>query len=200
MKRLGIFGGSFDPVHFGHLRLAEEAREQAKLDQVMFIPTQVSPFKVGRTQISGELRLEMLRLATQDNPAFLVSDTEIQRPGPSYTVDTLHELEREHPDAERFFITGTDALRDLPKWRQPEEVIRLTRFLVSVRPGVNKAEVLAALPDTWEERVTFIEMPELDISSTYLRERLKTGLSVRYLLPRIVEEYILARGLYREQE
>ncbi len=198
--RLGIFGGSFDPVHIGHLRLAEEAREQARLDRVLFIPTQVSPFKEGRTQIPGELRLAMLRLATEDNPAFQVSDTEIHRPGPSYTVDTLRELEREHPDAERFFITGTDALRDLPKWRQPEEVVRLTRFLVSVRPGVKKAEVLAALPDVWEERVTFIEMPELDISSTYLRERLKVGSSVRYLLPCAVEEYILTHRLYRESE
>jgi nicotinate-nucleotide adenylyltransferase len=198
--RLGIFGGSFDPIHIGHLRLAEEAREQARLDQVMFIPTQVSPFKVGRTQISGELRLEMLHRATEDNTAFRISDREIKRPGPSYTVDTLRELEREHPDAERFFITGTDALRDLPKWRQPDEVVRLTRFLVSVRPGVNKAEVLAALPDAWEERVTFIEMPELDISSTYLRERLKIGSSVRYLLPRAVEEYILTQRLYRESE
>lgn len=198
--RLGIFGGSFDPVHYGHLRLAEEAREQAKLDSVVFIPTQVSPFKVGRTQISGELRLEMLRRATEDNPAFQVSGREIKRPGPSYTVDTLRELEREHPDTERFFITGTDALRDLPKWREPEEVIRLTRFLVSVRPGVNKVEVLTALPDAWEERVTFIEMPELDISSTYLRERLKIGYSVRYLVPRPVEEYILAQGLYRASE
>src|SRR5687768_13709992 len=97
--RLGIFGGSFDPVHYGHLRLAEEAQEQAKLDQVLFIPTQVSPFKVGRTQIPGELRLKMLQLATESNPAFRVSDTELQRPGPSYTVDTLRELEREHPGA-----------------------------------------------------------------------------------------------------
>ena len=196
-RRIGIFGGSFDPIHYGHLRLAEEARTQAGLDTVLFVPTQVSPFKVGRTPAPGPVRLEMLRLAIASNPAFTVSDREIQKPGPSYTVETLRELSREHPGATLFFITGTDAVRDLPKWREPEEVIRLARFLVSVRPGVNRAEVLAAMPDSWEERITFIEMPEMDISSTYLRERLRTSGSVRYLMPRNVELYIAANGVYR---
>ncbi|GAB4460498.1 MAG: nicotinate-nucleotide adenylyltransferase [Armatimonadaceae bacterium] len=195
---LGIFGGSFDPVHFGHLRLAEEAREQAELDKVLFVPTQVSPFKVGRTQTPAAIRLQMLEIAVSDNPAFAISDTEVRRPGPSYTVDTLRELSNTFPDAELYFITGTDAVRDLPKWHQPEEVLRLARFLVSVRPGVDKGEVLAALPDLWEERIRFIEMTELDISSTYLRERLRQGGSARYLLPRNVIDFIESQGLYRD--
>jgi nicotinate-nucleotide adenylyltransferase len=195
--RLGIFGGSFDPVHIGHLRLAEEAREQAGLDRVLFVPTQVSPFKVGRTQTPAELRLAMLELATADHSAFAVSDTEVRRPGPSYTVDTLRELSEAFPGTELFFITGTDAVRDLPKWHEPEAVLRLAQFLVSVRPGVQKEEVLASLPDAWELRVAFIEMPGLDISSTYLREQLRAGRSVRYLLPRVVEEYVLAHSVYK---
>lgn len=196
--RLGVFGGSFDPVHFGHLRMAEEARTQAGLDRVLFIPTQVSPFKVGRQVTPGELRVQMLHIAVEDNPAFAVSDVEVARPGPSYTVETLRLLREQHPAAELLFLTGTDAVRDLPKWREPEEILSLARFLVAGRPGVDRAEVLHALPDTWEERISFIEMQELDISSTYLRERIREGRSVRYLLPRAVEEFIAAHGLYRE--
>jgi nicotinate-nucleotide adenylyltransferase len=196
--RLGVFGGSFDPVHFGHLRMAEEARTQADLDRVLFVPTQVSPFKVNRQVTPGELRLQMLHIAVEDNPAFAVSEVEVARPGPSYTVDTLRLLREQYPTAELFFLTGTDAVRDLPKWRQPEEILSLSRFLVAARPGVDRAEVLQALPDTWEGRVSFIEMPELDISSTYLRERIRDGRSVRYLLPRAVETFIAAHGLYRE--
>jgi nicotinate-nucleotide adenylyltransferase len=196
--RLGVFGGSFDPVHFGHLRMAEEARTQAGLDRVLFIPTQVSPFKVGRQVTPGELRVQMLHIAVEDNPAFAVSDVEVARPGPSYTVETLRLLREQHPSAELLFLTGTDAVRDLPKWREPEEILSLARFLVAARPGVDRAEVLHALPDTWEERISFIEMQELDISSTYLRERIREGQSVRYLLPRAVEQFIAAHGLYRE--
>lgn len=140
----------------------------------------------------------MLHIAVEDNPAFAVSDVEVARPGPSYTVETLRLLREQHPAAELLFLTGTDAVRDLPKWREPEEILSLARFLVAARPGVDRAEVLHALPDTWEERISFIEMQELDISSTYLRERIREGQSVRYLLPRAVEQFIAAHGLYRE--
>jgi nicotinate-nucleotide adenylyltransferase len=197
--RLGVFGGSFDPIHYGHLRMAEVAREEVGLDRLLFIPTQVSPFKTGREVAPAALRLEMLRLAVTGNPAFAVSDAEVRRPGPSYTVDTLRALADEYPDAERFFLTGTDAVRDLPQWRAPEEVITLARFVVMTRPGVASAEVLRALPDAWEARITFIDMPGLDISSSYLRERLGQARSVRYLLPRAVEEFIDKHHLYRAQ-
>ena len=196
MARIGIFGGSFDPVHVGHLRMAEMAREAVQLDKVIFVPTQVSPFKVNRQVTPGEMRFEMLRRATHDNPAFAVSDTELRRPGPSFTVDTLRELAAETPDAERFFLTGTDAVRDLPKWRDPEIVLSLARFVVVTRPGVNKADVLDALPDSWEARILFVEMPGLDISSSQLRTTLAAGRSARYLLLKAVEEFIVERGLY----
>jgi len=197
--RLGVFGGSFDPVHYGHLRMAEVAREEIGLDRLLFLPAQVSPFKTGREAAPAALRLEMLHLAVADNPAFAVSDAEVRRPGPSYTVDTLRLLADEYPDAKRFFLTGTDAVRDLPQWREPEEVITLAQFVVMTRPGVAPADVLRALPDAWEARITFIDMPGLDISSSYLRERLGQGRSVRYLLPRSVEEFIGAHHLYRAQ-
>ncbi|MDX1931821.1 MAG: nicotinate-nucleotide adenylyltransferase [Capsulimonadales bacterium] len=197
--RLGVFGGSFDPVHTGHLRMAEVAREAASLDRVLFVPTQVSPFKTGRTVIPSELRLEMLRLAVADNPAFGVSDAEVRRAGPSYTVDTLRELAREYPEAERFFLTGTDAVRDLTKWREPEEILRLARFLVMTRPGVAPDAVLAALPDTFEPRIAFISMPGLDISSSFIRDSLAAGRSVRYLLPPAVLKFIDDRALYRSR-
>jgi nicotinate-nucleotide adenylyltransferase len=161
------------------------------------VPALVSPFKTGREVTPAALRLDMLRLGVADNPAFAVSDAEVRRPGPSYTVDTLRALAAEYPDAQRFFLTGTDAVRDLPKWRAPEEIIALARFVVMARPGVAPAEVLSALPDVWEPRITFIDMPGLDISSSYLRERIRDGRSVRYLLPRVVEEFITAQHLYR---
>jgi nicotinate-nucleotide adenylyltransferase len=167
------------------------------MDRILFVPTQVSPFKTGREVTPAALRLDMLRLALADNPAFAVSDAEVRRSGPSYTIDTLRALASEYPDAERFFLTGTDAVRDLPKWRVPEEVIALARFVVMTRPGVAPPEVLSALPDEWESRFTFIDMPGLDISSSYLRECIRDGCSVRYLLPRAVEEFIAAHHLYR---
>ena len=194
--RLGVFGGSFDPVHIGHLRMAEVAREAAALDTVLFIPTQVSPFKTGRTVTPAEHRLKMLRLAIAGNSAFAVSDTEVHRPGPSYTVDTLRELAAIYPDAERFFLTGTDAVRDLPKWREPETVLSLAHFLVMTRPGVDKGEVLAVLPDAWETHLSFVTMPGLDIASSSVRDALAAGNSVRYLLPDAVMQYIRDNKLY----
>jgi nicotinate-nucleotide adenylyltransferase len=166
------------------------------LDTVLFVPTQVSPFKAQRTVTPAELRLTMLRLAVADNPAFSVSDTEVRRPGPSYTVDTLRHLATEYPAAERFFLTGTDAVRDLPRWREPEEILRLSRFLVMTRPGVEESTVLSALPDTFEERIAFIQMPGLDISSSFVRESLSQGRTVRYLVPDTVLEFIYSNRLY----
>lgn len=199
MSRIGIFGGSFDPVHIGHLRMAEVAREAANLDRIIFVPAQVSPFKTDRKVTPGELRLEMLRLAIADNPAFAVSDAELQRPGPSFTVDTLRTLKAESPDADFFFLTGTDTIRDLPKWRDPEIALSLATFLVATRPGVAPSDVLAALPDAWESRILFVEMPGLDISSSYLRAALAAGRSTRYLLTDAVRDFVAAHGFYGNQ-
>lgn len=198
--RLGVFGGSFDPIHLGHLRLAEEAREGFALDRVLFVPTWVSPFKTGHVTTPPEHRLEMVRLATAHNAAFAYSAIECIREGTSYTVDTLRTLQAENPSAELWFLTGTDAIADLPRWREPEEVLRLTRFAVATRAGTTVEEAqakLSHLPGAWQDRISFFPMTNIDISSTDIRSRLATGRSVRYLLPPDVEQYIAAQGLYK---
>lgn len=194
--KIGVFGGTFDPIHYGHLRMAEFAREVARLDRVLFLPNYVSPFKTGGKVTPGALRAEMLHRATQDNPAFSVVTLEIDQPGPSYTVDTLRTLRMETPDAELFFLIGADALRGLPGWREPDALLDLAHFIAVTRPGTLQADVLATLPDAWERRILFMEMPGLDISSTDIRERAKTGRSLRYLTPPDVAAFIAERGLY----
>ena len=195
--RLGIFGGTFDPVHYGHLRTAEVCRETLELDRVLFVPNRVSPYKTeGKTVTPGELRAEMLRLAVYDNPHFAVSTIEINRPGPSYTVDTLRELRQTNPHDELFFLTGSDAIRGLPGWHEPEALLDLAHFVALTRPGVLQADVLAALPDAWERRILFIAAPGLDISATDLRQRANRKQSLRYLTPPAVAAFIEARGLY----
>jgi nicotinate-nucleotide adenylyltransferase len=194
--RLGVFGGTFDPIHFGHLRMAEEARELFALDTVLFVPNFVSPFKLNRTVTPGPLRVEMIRRAIADNPYFAIDSREIERSGPSYSVDTLRGLKAEHRDAELFFLTGTDAVKGLPGWKSPEELLGLAHFIAAARPGVEKKDVLAALPDAWEDRILFLPMPELDISSTDLRVRASEGKSLRYLTPRPVEVFVREHRLY----
>lgn len=197
--RIGVFGGSFDPVHQGHLRLAEEAREAFALDTVLFVPTWVSPFKTGRVTVDPAHRLEMVRLATGDNGAFAVSAIECIREGASYTVDTLRALRAAHPGAELVFLTGTDAVAGLPRWREPGAVLELARFGVATRAGTSveaARESLSHLPGDWQNRVAFFAMTNIDISSSDIRERLQTHRSVRYLLPPNVQDYIAAHGLY----
>jgi nicotinate-nucleotide adenylyltransferase len=143
---IGIFGGTFDPIHFGHLRMAEEARDQLCLDRVLFVPNRVSPFKAGGGVSPGELRAEMVRRAIADNPSFAISRVELDRPGPSYAIETVRALRDAHPDADLFFLSGTDAIKDLPAWREPEALLVLARFVAATRPGVDPGAVLAALP------------------------------------------------------
>ncbi len=176
--------------------MAEEARERFDLDQVLFVPNFVSPFKMDRTVTPGLLRVEMIRQAIRDNPHFAVDSREIERVGPSYTVETLRGLKAEKGEVDLFFLTGTDAVKGLPQWKEPEELLALARFIAAARPGVQKQEVLAVLPDAWEERILFLSMPELDISSTDLRGRVGEGRSLRYLTPRPVEEFVREHRLY----
>ncbi|MBC8102350.1 MAG: nicotinate-nucleotide adenylyltransferase [Cytophagales bacterium] len=196
MTRLGVFGGTFDPIHNGHLRMAEEARERFALDKVLLVPNAVSPFKTDRNVTPGQLRAEMIRRAIADNSFFALDTREIERPAPSYTVETLRALKAEHPHADLFFLTGTDAVRGLPGWHAPQELLALAQFIAAARPGVQERDVLAALPSTWEARVLFLPMPELDISSTDLRARARDGRSLRYLTPHVVEGFVREQGLY----
>lgn len=192
--RLGIFGGTFDPIHVAHLILAEQCREQGRLDEVRFVVAARPPHKPQPATPFAQ-RVEMLALAISGQPAFRVDDVERDRPGPSYTADTLEELHRREPDAELVLIVGSDSLHDFPLWYQPERIVQLAELLVVARPDnpVPSAEELrlAAL------RMQVVEVPLLAIASRDLRRRLRDGRSVRYMIPRAVEAYIADKSLYR---
>ncbi|MCC6446913.1 MAG: nicotinate-nucleotide adenylyltransferase [Armatimonadetes bacterium] len=193
--RLGILGGSFDPIHYGHLVAAEETRAALKLDRVLFVPTAASPFKMGRVRSPPEDRFRMAEMAVASNPRFAVSRIEIDRPPPSYTVETLRLLSASC-EADLYFIVGEDAARDIALWKEPQEIVRLARLAVVTRPGleINIEEIAPWLP---LERVHSVHIPQLEISSTDLRLRIATGRSIKYQLPECVEAYIAERGLYR---
>lgn len=200
--RLGIFGGSFDPVHFGHLLLAEACREGCRLDQVLFLPAAVPPHKLTRELASAKQRVEMLELAIAGHESFRVSTLEIDRGGVSYTVETLQTLHLQDPQAELFLLMGADSLRDLITWREPAEILRLALPIVVRRAGAPEPDftILAALasPERCEEiRSCQVEMPIVELSSTDLRARAAAGRSLRYRTPRAVEKYIETAGLYR---
>ncbi len=196
--RLGILGGTFDPVHFGHLAAAEEARVALQLDRVLFVPAAHQPLKARRLT-PGEHRLEMLRRAVADHPHFSVSDLELVRGGISYTVDTLRTLRERYPAADLFFILGADALLQLPRWKEASALPDLCRWIVIMRPGypLDVLPVLRALPGL-QGRTTFLPGPKLDISAEELRARIAQGRPIRYQTPEPVVRYIEAWGLYRE--
>ena len=201
--RVGVYGGTFDPVHFGHLILAEQCREQGRLDQVWFVPSPRPPNKLDRPLTRFEQRVEMLQLAVAGQPAFRIDEIEKERTGPSYTFETLAELHRRHPGDDLFFLLGSDTLADLPSWREPGRIADLAGLLVVVRPGhaVLSAEELRArlhLGENDRLEMQIIEVPLIDISSRDLRRRAAAGRSLRYFLPRGVECYIEEKRLYRE--
>jgi nicotinate-nucleotide adenylyltransferase len=202
--RVGVFGGTFDPVHQGHLILAEQCREQGRLDEVWFVPAPRPPHKEEQTLTRFDQRVEMLALALAGNPAFRVQDLEKEREGPSYTVLTLADLQRRHPGDELFLLIGSDTLADLPAWREPQRLVRHAGLLVTARPGhpILSAADLARrldLPADAPLRLEVVQAPLIDISSRDLRQRAAAGRSLRYLVPRAVECYIHDKGLYRAQ-
>ena len=197
MMRLGVYGGSFDPIHYGHLRLAESLRESHALDRVLFVPAFVSPFKVGETGTPPMVRAELVRLAIDDNPHFALWTGELDQNRPSYTVDTLRRLRTENPDAELFFLLGFDALQGIPGWREPEALLKLARFVAATRPGTTETQVRDAIPDGWEDAIDFVKIPPLDLSSTEIRDMAAEGKSLRYLTPPAVAEQIDVRRLYK---
>jgi nicotinate-nucleotide adenylyltransferase len=200
--RLGIFGGSFDPVHYGHLLLAESCREQCGLDAVWFVPAAVPPHKQSRKLSSDADRVEMLRLAIGGHDAFSVSTWEIDRGGVSYTVDTLQKLHDEDPSRELFLLMGADSLADLPTWRKPERICSLAIPAVVRRNGSPEPDyaILSKLMSPERSalaRQHFVETPLIDLSSTEIRNRVAAGKSIRYRTPRAVEKYIETHGLYQ---
>jgi nicotinate-nucleotide adenylyltransferase len=194
--RLGLYGGTFDPIHLGHLILAESCREACALDRVWFVVAGAPPHKPGeRTPVAD--RLEMVRIAVAGHPAFEVSEIETKGPGPHYSFQTLEAIGRDRPGDELFFLIGADSLADLPAWRQPERIAALATIVVVNRPGVDLA-VPAAVPDLGPAArpIRHVAVPPIGIASHDLRRRVAEGRSIRYQVPRGVEAYIAAHGLY----
>ncbi|GAA0226764.1 nicotinate-nucleotide adenylyltransferase [Actinomadura nitritigenes] len=192
-RRLGIMGGTFDPIHHGHLVAASEVAHFYSLDEVVFVPTGLSAHKEGRAVTAAEDRYLMAVIATASNPRFSVSRVDIDRPGATYTVDTLRDMREIHgPDAELFFITGADALEKMLTWHDTGELFELAHFVGVTRPGHRLAD--PGLPDG---RVSLMEVPALSISSTECRERVRSGEPIWYLVPDGIVQYINKRDLYR---
>lgn len=194
-RRVGVMGGTFDPIHHGHLVAASEVADRFNLDVVVFVPTGEPWQKRGRTVTNSEERYLMTVIATASNPRFLVSRVDIDRPGPTYTTDTLRDLKVQFNDAELFFITGADALQKILTWRNWEQLFELATFVGVTRPGFDLGAT--ELPDVEADRLHLIEIPALSISSTECRERAKVGRPVWYLVPDGVVQYIAKRSLYQ---
>lgn len=199
--RLGILGGTFDPVHYGHLLMAESCRQQLNLDEVRLIPARHPPHKPGQIITDGHARADMLTFAVAGYPEFVVDRRELKRVGPSFTVDTLSELQAEWPEAELFFLMGADSLRDLQTWRDPLRISQLATLVVCNRPGLaelTQPQILDWAGTEIAPRVVTVSMPGTDLSGTDLRDRVRAGLGLRFLTPRAVEAYIDQHQLYRE--
>jgi nicotinate-nucleotide adenylyltransferase len=195
LRRIGIFGGTFDPVHTGHLLLAETVLGESGLDTVLFIPASVPPHKPEGAASNAYDRLAMVRLAIDGNPGFRLCDIELGRAGASFTVDTLAELQssEEWRESEWFLLLGADMFADLPNWRNPDEIVRRAGLLVMERPGFD----CRTLQTGYSRLASFVRAPRLDISSTQVRKRIREGLSIRYWVPAAVDSYISEKGLYR---
>ncbi len=186
-------GGTFNPIHYGHLVTAEVVRDKFKLDKVIFIPSYRTPYKGRRDLISSSHRYKMAKLAIENNGYFSVSDIEIKRRGKSYTRDTMKEFkEKFGKETKLFFITGADAIGQMPRWKGAKELPQLCEFIAASRPGFK----LRKLPPRYERHTRLIEVPALAISSTDIRKRLKRGETIKYLLPEKVERYIHQHRLY----
>jgi nicotinate-nucleotide adenylyltransferase len=199
--QVGILGGTFDPIHLGHLIIAEEARTRLELERVIFVPAGQPWLKAGQPLTPAQQRASMVELAVASNPCFQVARNEIERSGPTYTIDTLEELQRElGADTVLHFIMGMDALEQFHRWREPARLLELCHLVVVNRPGhqgVDVGAVAARYPQA-SGRVTLLSIPQIEISSTEIRRRAARGISFRYQVPEAVEQYILERRLYRE--
>lgn len=199
-KRIGLMGGSFDPIHYGHLVLAEGMRTRLDLDRVIFIPVGKAPHKSSSGMALPRQRFEMVMLATLDHPGFEVSAVEIERQGPSYSFETVKSLvEQGNPEDAYFFIAGADTLMELESWRAIDVLLKLVTFVGAARPGTDQGQLVQKIEHlraVYDARILIEELPELEISSTDLRERIRIGSSVKYLMPDSVVQYIQKNSLY----
>jgi nicotinate-nucleotide adenylyltransferase len=216
--KIGLFGGTFDPIHWGHLRSAEEVREAFALDRILFIPTSKPPHKSGQTKTSARDRLAMVRLAVASNANFAVSTVEIHRPGVSYSIDTLrHFAERNRGGHVYYFILGLDAFRDIGSWKDFRAVFPLANFIVTSRPGSRKTHLLRGIDVAVQKlfcydfvskvyrhrsgtTLHFLQLTDFAVSASDIRARVRQNKSIRYLVPKAVQDYIARRRLYSEPE
>lgn len=199
-RAVGIMGGTFDPIHYGHLAAAEEARARFTLERVIFVPNRHPPHKQEQSVSPAEMRYEMAVLATASNPTFEVSRVEVDRPGPSYSADTMEQFRQLLGSRVRlYFITGADALLEIMAWRDPPRLARICEFVAVARPGYDLTALERALPPELRERAHVLEVPGVEISSTELRRRAAAGEPLRYLTPPPVVSYIERKALYRSQ-
>jgi nicotinate-nucleotide adenylyltransferase len=200
-RRLGVMGGTFDPIHNGHLVAASEVADLFGLDEVVFVPTGRPWQKVGRTVTAAEDRYLMTVIATASNPRFSVSRVDIDRAGPTYTNDTLEDLRALNPDSDLYFITGADALASILSWQNWEELFRLAKFIGVSRPGyeLNGQHIVAAIDQLPADALSLVEVPALAISSSECRARAANSRPIWYLVPDGVVQYVTKRGLYRNQ-
>lgn len=200
-KRLGILGGTFDPIHIGHLEIAKSIYEQLHLEKIIFIPAYIAPHKVGQDFAPAMDRYIMTKLAIEPYPYFTVSDMELKRSGVSYTYDTLVELHKIYPEHEFFFIIGADSVTGLHTWHRYQEMFELTTFVGAERPGYDNSAIVQAVKNLGkraEEKIMLLDTPENSISSTSIREKIRKGESLNGLVPQAVEAYILEHKLYLE--
>ncbi|MBR5970219.1 MAG: nicotinate-nucleotide adenylyltransferase [Lachnospiraceae bacterium] len=201
-RKIGIMGGTFNPIHYAHLLLAESAREQYGLDRVIFIPTGIPYMKDTTNLPSGELRYQLVKIAIRDNPYFTCSRLEIDRPGNTYTADTLRELHKMYPGDHLYFIMGADSVMDLEKWHKVEDVFNSTTILAAVRHKVDVSQLeerRKELAEKFQADIELLEYGRMDVSSTVIRDRISKGLSVRYLLPEDCIEFIRTKSFYTEK-
>jgi len=199
MKKIGIMGGTFNPIHNGHLFLAEHAFEQVKLDYVLFMPTMNPPHKTDTDVISAEHRLNMVKLAIKDNPNFKLSELELNRPGLTYTSDTLKILKEKETDTEFYFIVGADSLMMITTWKEPQTIFSLSTIVVGIRENYMLDELKEQakyLEKTYNGKIIFLDMPNIEISSENIRERIAGNKTIRYYVPNEVLEYIKTHNLY----
>ncbi len=199
--KIGLIGGTFNPIHHGHLILSEYVREDCKLDKVIFIPTGLPPHKVELTVENPEIRLEMTKIAIEGNRFFSVSDIETYREGLSFTIDTIIQLKAIYPNDQLYFIIGADSFFELSNWKYYEKLISSTNIIVVNRPGGKNNLIQTKIKeyeDLFGANIIEVKSPLIDISSSDIRNRVKNGKSIKYLVPRNVEEYILQKSLYKE--
>jgi len=202
LRRIGVIGGTFDPIHYGHLAAAEEARVRMNLERVLFVVAGVPPHKLNEEVTPVEHRLAIVSLAVASNPYFAISNVDVDRPGPSYTVDTISILQEQWgQETEIYFIMGLDSLVELPTWHQPQRLIQSCRLVAVRRPRfeIDMSQLEASLPGI-SSRVEIIDMPEVDISSSDLQRRVREGLPIKYQVPEEVERYINDHELYQRPQ